>query len=229
MRVLLVDDHPLFLEGLHNLLFTRGVEVVGMARDGFEALEKVRELSPDIILMDIRMPRCDGIAATRLIMAEQPDSRIVMLTTSDDEKDLFEAVRSGACGYLLKSLNAEPFIASLEGVMQGEAALSRTHAAALLKEFAQQGAAKEEPAKESPPEQIHPDLTPRQREILELVAQGRPYKEVAHLLSLSERTIKYHMGEIVQALHLKNREQAVAYAARTGLVKPPEDVSEAEA
>jgi two-component system NarL family response regulator len=219
MRVLLVDDHPLFLEGMHNLLFSHGVEVVGMARDGDEALDKVRELAPDIILMDIRMPRCDGLVATRLIMAEHPDSRIVMLTTSDDEQDLFEAIRSGARGYLLKTLEASSFIEYLEGVMQGEAAISRVHAAILLKEFAHQTnklKPRDEPA--SAAHSASP-LTPRQREILEHVAQGLSYKEVAHRLNVTEPTIKYHMGEIVRILHLKNRHEVIAYALRTGLVK----------
>ncbi len=219
MRVLLVDDHPLFLEGLHNLLFGRGVEVVGMARDGFEAVEKARLLAPDLILMDIRMPRCDGLTATRLIMAEQPDSRIVMLTTSDDEQDLFEAIRSGARGYLVKALEAGAFIEYLEAVMRGEAAITPAHAALVLREFAQLSAGAS--PQNAPPPAASP-LTPRQLEILSLVAQGLSYKEVGQRLCLAERTIKYHMGEIVDALHLKNREQVVAYALRSGLVQPPE-------
>src|SRR3990172_3170228 len=145
LRVMLVDDHPLFLEGLQNLLTARGIQVVGSARDGLEALENARRLKPDLILMDVRMPRCDGLAATRLIKAEQPDCKIVMLTTSSEEADLFEAIKSGACGYLLKTLEAEPFLSYLSGVMRGEAALSRELAAALLSEFARQARA-EEPA-----------------------------------------------------------------------------------
>jgi len=212
LRVMLVDDHPLFLEGLQNLLTARGIQVVGSARDGLEALENARRLKPDLILMDVRMPRCDGLAATRLIKAEQPDCKIVMLTTSSEEADLFEAIKSGACGYLLKTLEAEPFLSYLSGVMRGEAAISRELAAALLSEFARQARA-EEPAAG----QAGPELTPRQLQILDLVACGLTYKEVANRLSLSEHTVKYHMGEILQRLHLKNREQVVAYAQRTGL------------
>ena len=212
MKVLLVDDHALFLESLRNLLTGRGVQVVGTARDGLEALEKARQLSPDIILMDVRMPVCDGLTATRLIKAEHPECKIVMLTTSTEEADLFEAIKSGACGYLLKSLEAEPFLTYLYGVMRGEAAISREMAGALLKEFARQSEPITTVANEI-------KLTSRQVEILQLVAQGFSYKAVAENLCLSEHTVKYHMGEVLQRLHLKNREQVVAYALRTGLVK----------
>lgn len=217
MRVLLVDDHSLFVEGLQNLLTARGIQVVGTARDGLEALNKARALSPDIILMDIRMPRCDGLAATRLIRAEKPESRIVMLTTSTQEADLFEAIKSGACGYLLKNLEAEPFIDYLEGVMRGEAAIPGDLAAVVLKEFGRlaEGRRGEDETRKGD----NAELTPRQTEVLQLVAQGLPYKEVANALGVSEHTVKYHMGDILQRLHLKNREQVVAYAVRTGLVK----------
>ncbi len=214
MRVLLVDDHALFLEGLQKLLTGRGVQVVGTARDGLEGLEKTRQLSPDIILMDIRMPVCDGLTATRLIKAEKPETKIVMLTTSTDEADLFEAIKSGACGYLLKSLEAEPFITYLQGVMRGEAAVSREMAGALLKEFARQAGA----GGAGPGSSTEEALTPRQLEILQLVAEGISYKDIAERLYLSEHTVKYHVGEIMQRLHLKNRSQVLAYAARSGLL-----------
>lgn len=223
MRLLIVDDHALFREGLHNLLFARGVEVVGTARDGLDALEKVRELEPDIILMDIRMPRCDGLTATRLIKAEYPDSRIVILTTSDDENDLLEALRAGASGYLLKSLEADTLISHLTGVMQGEAVLSGVHASAVLQGLARQVGRQSAPPC-GPDDELNGDgLTCRQRQILQLVALGLPYKEVASRLSLSERTIKYHMGEIGRLLHFRTREQVVAYALRAGLVRGPGD------
>jgi two-component system NarL family response regulator len=219
MRVLLVDDHSLFLEGLQNLLTARGVQVVGTARDGLEALEKARQVTPDIILMDVRMPGCDGLTATRLIKAEQPDCKIVMLTTSSDEEDLFEAIKSGASGYLLKSLEAEPFLAYLHGVMRGEAAISGTLASVVLREYARQSARISAPSSDLGCGQGGAALSPRQLQILELVAQGLSYKEVAGQLGLSEHTIKYHMGEILGCLHLKNREQVVAYALRTGMIK----------
>ncbi len=217
MRVLLVDDHGLFLEGLQNLLTMRGIKVVGTARDGLEALDKARALTPDIILMDIRMPRCDGLAATRLIRAEMPQARIVMLTTSTQEVDLFEAIKSGACGYLQKNLEAEPFIGYLEGVRRGEAAISGELAAAVLKEFGRMAEARR--ADEETGKGDGAELTPRQTEVLQLVTQGLAYKEVANVLGMSEHTVKYHMGEILARLHFKNREQVVAYAVRTGLVK----------
>lgn len=213
----MVDDHSLFLEGLQNLLTARGIRVVGLARDGLEALEKARQLTPDVILMDIRMPRCDGLAATRLIKAERPESKIVILTTSTDEADLFEAIKSGAYGYLLKSLEADTFVDYLNGVAQGEAAISREMAGALLREFARQATRLEdEPQNQSCGEGGF-ELTPRQFQVLELVAHGFTYKEVASQLSLSEHTVKYHMAEILRCLHLKNREQVVAYAIRVGL------------
>ncbi len=217
MKILLADDHALFLEGLKNLLTGRGFQVVGRAQNGLEALEKARALMPDVILMDIRMPVCDGLAATRLIKAERPEIKIVMLTTSTDEADLFEAIKSGACGYLLKSLEADPFVTYLEGVGRGEAAISRELAGALLKEFARQDQDARRRNDMENGNRGDTGLTPRQVEILQLVAQGLPYKDVADRLCLSEHTIKYHMGEILQRLHLKNREEVVAYAARMGL------------
>jgi len=226
MRLLIVDDHALFREGLHTLLFARGIEVVGTARDGLEALEKVRELAPDLILMDIRMPRCDGLAATRLIKAEFPSSRIVILTTSDDEQDLLEALRAGACGYLLKSLGADTLINHLNAVMRGEAVLAGMHATALLQGLARQAGRADADPCESDDDPHRDGLTCRQREVLQLVALGLSYKEVAGRLSLSERTIKYHMGEIGRTLRFKTREQVVAYALRAGLVRGPGGWSE---
>lgn len=213
MRVLLVDDHSLFLEGLQSLLTARGIAVAGTARDGLEALARARALRPDVILMDVRMPRCDGLAATRLIKAELPEIQIVMLTTSAEDEDLFAAIRSGASGYLLKSLDAGEFFALLTGLTRGEAPLSPGLAARILAEFAH-----EEPRLRATEEARMPaTLSARQVEILTLVAQGMPYKEVAATVGLSERTVKYHMGEILHRLHLKNRAEVVAYAIRSGL------------
>jgi two-component system NarL family response regulator len=136
MRILLADDHPLFLEGLKNLLSIRGIEVVGTARDGIDVLEKARALKPDVILMDIQMPNLDGLAATRVLKAEQPNVRIVMLTMSENDADLFEAIKSGASGYLLKTEETEKFFEILSEVMRGEAPLSRGIAGRVLQEFA---------------------------------------------------------------------------------------------
>ena len=211
MKILLLDDHALFLEGLENLLTARGFTVVGTARDGLQALEQARALNPDVILMDIRMPRCDGLTAARLIKSELPNIQIVMLTTSNEETDLFEAIKSGASGYLLKSLEGESFFDMLTG-------LARDLAAQVLKEFAAQA----ERASGSSQPQATPNLTAREREVLTFVAQGLTYKEVGKSLHLSEHTVKYHMGNILRRLHLKNREQAIVYARRAGWVKESE-------
>ena len=217
MKVLLVEDHLLFLEALQNLLAARGIEVAGTARDGLDALDRARALRPDVILMDIGMPRCDGLAATRAIKAELPDVKIVMLTVSAEDEDLFEAIKSGASGYLLKSLDAGQFFELLSDLERGEVALSNGMAARVLEEFARQ-TGRAEPAT-GVGEEDTPGLTPRQREVLTLVARGLKYKEVGAALCLSESTIKYHMGEILERLHLRNRAQAIAYAARSGLAE----------
>jgi DNA-binding NarL/FixJ family response regulator len=214
MRVLLADDHALFLDGLKNLLTLNGVQVVGTARNGLEAFEKTMQLNPDIVLMDIRMPGCDGIAATRLIKAERPEVKIVMLTTSTAEPDLLEAIKSGASGYLLKSLETGPFLSYLHGVERGEAAVSREVSGALLKAISREdetGIPGQEASGEA-------KLTQRQAEILQLVAQDLSNQEIADWLSVSEHTVKYHLGKIFQRLQLKNRLQAVEYARRKGLI-----------
>ena len=220
MRVLLADDHSLFKEGMTNLLRARGIEVVGSARDGFEALELARALKPDVILMDIGMPRCDGIAATKLVHTELPQIHIVMLTTSAADDDLFEAMKGGASGYLLKSLDAETFFALLSSVMAGEPALSPEMASRILREFAR-GQAAAAPAA-APESEL---LTERQVEVLQKVVDGLTYKDIAGGLFITERTVKYHMREILQKLHLRNKSQAIAYALRSGLVKLPGDVT----
>jgi two-component system NarL family response regulator len=222
MKVLLADDHALFKEGLRNLLLAHGVDVVGSARDGLEALALARTLNPDIILMDIRMPRCDGLEATRLIKTELPDIKIVMLTTSASDDDLFEAIKSGASGYLLKSLDAEQFFELLDGVSNGEAAITPDLAGHILKEFAHP-TAKSEPAIAGLTSDNLDHLTERQTEVLQKVVDGLPYKEIARALNITERTVKYHMREILQKLHLQNKSQVIAYALRTGLVSTPRE------
>ncbi len=209
MKVLLVDDHPLFLDGLKTLLTNRGIEVVGMARDGLEAMEKARALRPELILMDIQMPRLNGLAATRLIKTEQPNILIVILTISENDEDLFEAIRDGASGYLLKTEETEKFLQLLSGLAKGEVPLSAGLASRILKEFARERGVSgtlEQAVKKAE------TLTPRQIEILTLVAQGLTYKEVGTKLFLSEHTIKYHMGEIIARLQLENRRQVIEYA-----------------
>jgi DNA-binding NarL/FixJ family response regulator len=214
MRILLVDDHPLFLDGLKTLLTTRGQKVVGTALDGREAVEKARSLKPEIILMDIGMPELNGLAATRLIKAEQPEIKIVMLTMSAHDDNLFAALRSGAYGYLLKTEETDKFFGLFLSLLQGEVPLSPSLAGRVLEEFAQQGGTHGSVTKANQKEE---PLTPRQIEVLTLVAQGLIYKEVAAKLFVTEQTIKYHMGEIIQRLHLKNRREVIEYARRMKL------------
>ena len=226
LRILLVDDHNLFLEGLNNLLTSAGIQVVGTAHDGFEALHQARRLNPNVILMDIHMPKCDGVSATRLIKAELPDIKIVMLTMSEDEGDLFEAVRSGASGYLLKSLDADEFFDYLKDLQEGHPPFSPGLAEKILKAFSEVST---HPVSEASKENLRAEdetcdqlLTPRQMQILTLVAQGQTYRRVAEMLSIAERTVKYHMGGILDCLHLENRAQVIAYAARIGLARSEE-------
>jgi DNA-binding NarL/FixJ family response regulator len=216
MKILLVDDHILFLEGLQSLLKAGKYSVAGVANDGLKALELARHLHPDVILMDIRMPKLDGLIATRLIKTEMPEIQIVILTSSIEDTDLFEAIRSGASGYLLKNLQPNELFDYLEGLTRGEAPLSHEISALLLREFSRQADALDKVEAASLPTT---NLTARQQEILDLAAKGKTYKEIAAILVVSEHTVKYHMREILDRLHLKNREQVVAYALRTGLVK----------
>lgn len=217
MRVLLADDHALFRAGIASLLQAWGLEVVGEAANGFEALELTRGLRPDLVLMDIGMPDCDGLEATRLIKAELPETRIVMVTVSDDDEHVFEAVKSGAEGYLLKDMSAEDLGRTLGAVASGEPALSRELAARILDEFTR--LAREDPAKE--PEDA---LTPRERDVLQLVAEGATNREIAAALFVSENTVNFHMKNILRKLHVKNRAQAAAYAVRRGVAEPPADL-----
>lgn len=215
MRLLLVDDHALFLQSLKVLLSASGHTVVGTAAEGREALEQARLLHPDLILMDIDMPGCDGLAATRLIKAEMAEIKIVMLTVSASDEHLFEAIKSGASGYLLKSQSADRFLEMIGQVERGGAALPPELAARLLDEFARQGRSAETAESSNAPA----DLTPRQVEILTLVAQGLTYPKIGQSLHLSEPTVRYHMGQIMERLHLENRAQVIAYAAQHGLTK----------
>jgi DNA-binding NarL/FixJ family response regulator len=222
MRILLADDHRLVLEGLTNLLTAYGFEVIGTAVDGCEAVTLALSLEPDLVLMDLRMPGYDGLAATRLIKAKRPPIKIVMLTTSAESEDLFESVKSGASGYLLKSMTGKAFVEALRGIQEGIPPFSPGLADLLLAEFARLRSASESvapPASAGAAER----LTERQTELLRLVASGLSYGEVAHRLAISERTVRYHMKEIMERLHLENRSQVMVYAWQQGLprVRPP--------
>ena len=221
MRVLVVDDHRLMSEAISNLLAAHGIEALGIASDGLEAITLVQELHPEVILMDIRMPRCDGLAATRKIKALQPEIKILMLTTSAEDQDLFESIKSGASGYLLKSISGNAFIEALRGLEQGTPPFSPGLASRLLSEFAKLSSAEElssaPTGRPKDREQPANKLTERQTEVLRLVAQGLTYREVGERLSLSERTVRFHMTEIISRLHLQNRNQVLAYAGQLGL------------
>ncbi len=209
MRVMLVDDMPLMRNGIASLLQAHGHEVVAEANDGHESLELVGSVSPDLILMDIQMPVMGGLEATWLIKAQHPDTKIVMLTVSDDENDLFEAVKSGAHGYLLKDLEAPQFFEALDAIDRGEAVIPTRLAGNLLAEFR----SKSQRDKETEPRD---SLSPREKEVLDLVSQGLTNKEVADGLYVTENTVKYHMKNILDKLHLRNRSQVIAWAARRG-------------
>jgi len=213
LRILLVDDHVLFRKGVAALLASRpDIQVIGEANDGLEAIEVARSTFPDVILMDIGMPNCNGLEATRRIKREMPHIQIVMLTVSDDDQHLFEAIKCGAHGYLLKDLEPHQLYSMIESISRGEAPLSGAIAAKILKEFTQ-------PSQDSNQDpEIIDALTEREINILELVVEGMTNKEIASSLVISENTVKIHLRNILEKLHLQNRIQAAVYAVRQGLV-----------
>ena len=212
IRVMLVDDHALFRKGIASLLAAcPDIEVVGEADNGAEALPKVADLMPDLILMDIQMPEVDGLEATRRIKAEHPYVKIVMLTVAEEDRSLFEAIKAGAQGYLVKKMDPEEFLSMIRGVSRGEAPLSRTVASKILTEFSRR-------VQGPPPEDPAAKLTPREREVLQLLTQGNTNKEIANTLGVSENTVKNHLKNILAKLHLQNRVQAVTFALRHGIV-----------
>ncbi len=212
MRVLLADDHPLFRDGLASLLRARGMTVIGEANNGTQALELARATKPDLILMDVNMPEMDGLEATRRIKAELPETKIVILTVSDEDENLFQAIKFGAEGYLLKSLQSESFFDLIDGIARGEAPISRELATKILDEFSRR-------LKEDAKAASNEDLTEREKQVLGLVAEGSTNRDIAAKLNVTENTVKYHLKNILEKLHLRNRAQAVAYAMQSGLLK----------
>lgn len=208
-RILLADDHDLFREGLAGLINAQPeLVVVGQAGDGLEAFTLARELRPDLIVMDIKMPVCDGLEATRLIRDEWPEARIVILTVHDEDEKLFEAIKAGAHGYMLKNMKSADFLSGVRRALAGEAALPPKLASRLIDEYAR---LVKRPAPEPPPSEP-PDLTPREREVLDLIATGATNKEIAVELSLSLHTVKCHVRSILSKLHAANRRQAARLA-----------------
>lgn len=208
MRILIADDHFLFRDGLRSLLGSQGHEVVAEAKNGREAIALAHETKPDVVLMDVSMPELDGISATRQLTSEMPDVKVLILTASEDDANLFDAIKAGAQGYLLKNLEAEEFFALLEKARNGEPALTPSLAKRLLQEFAKP-VAKEQPATEEE------DLTPREREVLELMVQGvTSNRKLAKRLNLSENTVKFHVRNILDKLRVHDRAQVVGYALK---------------
>ncbi len=208
IRVLIADDHAIVREGLRSLLETEpGMELVGEAADGGEAVAKARALQPDVILLDLMMPRLDGLAALGEIRREQPDARILVLTSFTEDEKVFAAIKRGALGYLLKDSSPQELLDAIREVARGEPALHPTIARKVLRELSR--------PPELPPT---PDpLTARELEVLRLVAQGLSNQEIAERLAVSERTARTHVSQILTKLHLANRTQAALYALREGL------------
>lgn len=215
MRILIADDHSLFRDGLRSLLRAEGHDVIGEAKNGKEAVQLARELKPDLVLMDLQMPELDGIGATKLIVGEMPEMKVVILTASEEEAKLFDAIKSGAQGYLLKNLEAETFFDMLDRAQRGEPAITPALARKLLQEFAK-------PVEAAAPVTDQDNLTAREREVLELMVEGvTSNRKLAKRLGLSENTVKFHVRNILDKLRLHNRAEVVGYALRHGILEPP--------
>ena len=216
VRVLVVDDHTLFRRGITAVLANQeGLEVVGEALDGLEAIEKTKEIAPDVVLMDLNMPRCSGLEAIQALQTEMPQVNVLVLTVSDKEADLFAAVKFGARGYILKNTEPDELIHAIFHIAQGGVIVSPLMATKLLTEFKDLSSGVER-------ESIlgtDAALSPREGEVLQLVAQGASNKKIAESLFISENTVKTHLRNIMEKLHLANRSQAAAYAVRRGLVQ----------
>ena len=218
LRIMLVDDSPLFRKGLSDLLAPcPDMEVVAEAGDGLEAVEKARELQPDLILMDIYMPKFSGLEATRLIKEEMPSVRIVMLTVSEDEQHLFETVKAGAEGFVLKNVEPDTLIQMIRGISKGEAPISPSMATKILAEFSQPRQTRA--AGRTPPATNR--LTEREKEVLQLLTEGHGNKEIASLLGIAESTVKNRLRNIMDKLHVYNRIQAAIRAVQRGDIPSP--------
>ncbi|MFH9227455.1 response regulator [Streptomyces lydicus] len=216
-RVVVADDQTVVREGIVMLLgLLPDIEVVGSAADGEEAVRLVAECAPDVVLMDLRMPRCDGVEATRRIRADHPGTQVVVLTTYADDDDLFPALRAGARGYLTKDADGDEIARAITGVLSGEAGLSPKIQRRLLERVT-------EPVRTVPrPLDEPPDgLTAREVEVLRLVAEGQSNPEIARTLHVSTATVKTHINNLFAKAGLRDRAQAIRYAYRHGLAQPP--------
>ncbi len=210
IKVLVVDDQVLFREALVRLISSQeDMEVVGQASNGKEALDRVKQLQPNLVLMDIRMPVMDGLEATRALRESYPDLKVVLLTVSDAESDVFEALKNGAVGYLVKSMRAETLFQKVRDIAQGEIALSPVLASRVLEEFSRLKRREEK---------TYGGLSEREREVLKLVVEGKSNKDIGEALVIAESTVKRHLHNILHKLHVKNRAEAAAYSVRTGLI-----------
>lgn len=218
IKVLVVDDHALFRRGIVSVLTDQeGLEVVGEAGDGLAAITKAKETTPDVILMDLNMPNCNGLEATKTLQVQLPESKILILTVSDSEADLFTALRAGARGYMLKNVEPSELIQGIIHVAQGGVIVSPLVATNLLDEFKRL----DENIKAEVNTEVNrvkdEVLSPREEEVLKLVAQGDTNKQIADTLSISDNTVKTHLRNIMDKLHLVNRSQAAAYAAKKSM------------
>jgi DNA-binding NarL/FixJ family response regulator len=212
LRVLIVDDHDLFRSGLRNLLEDEGVQIVGEAASGQEALEIVRELAPDVVVMDLNMPGMGGVEATRHISSVAPLTRVLMLTISDQDNDVIDAILAGACGYLLKDSSIQELLAGIQAASLGESLISPAIAAKVLQRVR---------ASSSQPEiatTIRSELSEREIEVLKLIANGKDNAMIAAELHISPKTVKNHISNILMKLQIENRIQAAVYAVRSGIV-----------
>ena len=212
IRVLLVDDHTLFRSGIKALLQRqKDFEVVGEASDGLEGIKRVKSLKPDVVLLDLHMPGISGREAVRLIVDEAPETKVVMLTVSEDAEDLLDTLKAGAHGYLLKNIDTNFFISAIRSAADGEAVMSPQMTAKLMQSV------RAVPAAGAPPVFDKERLSPREREILGFLARGASNKEIARSLDLAESTVKIHMQNILKKLNLVSRVQAAVYAVENGL------------
>jgi DNA-binding NarL/FixJ family response regulator len=211
-RVLLVDDHDLFRTGLRNLLDDQDVEVVGECGNGTDALQAVRELAPDVVVMDLNMPGISGVEATRQISMVAPLTRVLVLTISDQDSDVMDAILAGACGYLLKDASITDLMQGIRSAAVGESLISPTIAAKVLQRVRATGGSRRDA------ELIQSELSARELQVLKLIANGKDNALIAAELHISPKTVKNHISNILMKLQIENRIQAAVYAVRSGLV-----------